>query len=234
MKEKQITMMAELEQIAREALPDGFQFLGLGNEDPEEREFVVPDLGEFAGMTYDPSETFPHWVGDEEFTWTGATDDVFYACPIGSPIAIANGYLSDDEPEVKATNPKDRVGVKKVPMSGMPINVLLECGLVKLHGDMKYGAYNWRDAGVRGSVYYDACIRHLAAWMEGEDLDPDSGVHHISHAITGLCVLRDSIIQENWTDDRPPASASGWISELNAKAAEMIESSQSRTGSAKD
>lgn len=227
-------MMAELEQMSREALPDGWIFLGLGNEDPEEREFVVPDSGEFDGMTYDPSETFPKWVGGKEYTWTGVSDDLFFACPIGSPIAIANGFLSDVEPEVKATNPKDRVGVKKVPMSGMPINVLLECGLVKLHGDMKYGAYNWRDAGVRGSVYYDACIRHLAAWMEGEDIDPDSGINHIAHAITGLCVLRDSIIQENWTDDRPKSTKSGWISELNAKAAEMIESHQSRTGSAKD
>ena len=227
MKEKQIPMMSESEQIAREALDDGWIFLGLGNADLGELEFIVPVRGGFEGMAYDPRDTFPHWVGGKESKWIGDSDDFFYACERGSPTAIANGYLLDDEPEVKATNPKDRVGVKKVPMSGMPINVLLECGLVKLHGDMKYGAYNWRDAGVRGSVYYDACIRHLAAWMEGEDIDPDSGLPHISHAITGLCVLRDSIIQENWTDDRPPASASGWISELNAKAAEMIESSQS-------
>lgn len=125
----------------------------------------------------------------------------------------------------KPTNPKNSCGIKKVPMNGMPINVLMEVGLVKLHGDLKYGRFNWREAGVRASVYYDAAFRHLAAWYEGEDIDPDSGIHHISHAITGLAVLRDSMLQDNWVDDRPPPSKEGWIKELNAKAAEMIEKS---------
>jgi hypothetical protein len=123
----------------------------------------------------------------------------------------------------KPTNPKNSCGIKKVPMNGMPINVLMEVGLVKLHGDLKYGRFNWREAGVRASVYYDAAFRHLAAWYEGEDIDPDSGIHHISHAITGLAILRDSMLQDNWVDDRPPPSKEGWIKELNDKAAEMIE-----------
>jgi hypothetical protein len=125
--------------------------------------------------------------------------------------------------ETKPTNPKDACGVKKVPMSGMPMNVLMEAGLVKLHGDLKYGRFNWREAGVRGSVYYDAAIRHLAAWYEGEDIDPDSGIHHIAHAITGLSVLRDSMIREDWTDDRPPPSKTGWIKEFNQIAEKMID-----------
>jgi len=122
----------------------------------------------------------------------------------------------------KETNPKDACGIKKVPLSGMPANVLLEAGLVKLHGDLKYGRFNWRDVGVRGSVYYDAAFRHLAAWYEGEDNDPDSGVHHIAHAITGLVVLRDSIMRGNWTDDRPEPTPN-IIKELNEKAVEIIE-----------
>lgn len=124
---------------------------------------------------------------------------------------------------IKPTNPKDSCGIKKVPMSGMPMNVLMEAGLVKLHGDLKYGRFNWREAGVRGSVYYDAALRHLAAWYEGEDIDPDSGIHHIAHAICGLSVLRDSIIRDNWSDDRPPPSDTGWINEFNKQAAKMID-----------
>lgn len=123
----------------------------------------------------------------------------------------------------KDTNPKDGVGAKKVPMSGMPIPVLMECGLVKLHGDLKYGRYNWREAGVRASVYYDAALRHLAAYWEGEDIDPDSGIHHISHVITGLSVLRDSQLQGNCNDDRPKPYKSGWVSEMNEIASNMIE-----------
>lgn len=130
-------------------------------------------------------------------------------------------YVDPTPSETKPTNPKDACGIKKVPISGLPAPVILEAGLVKLHGDLKYGRYNWRDAGVRGSVYYDACFRHLAAWWEGEDLDPDSGIHHLSHAITGLAVLRDAMIQNNWIDDRPKESA-GFMKELNKKAEEMV------------
>lgn len=136
-------------------------------------------------------------------------------------IEAAEERLDPAPADVKPTNPKDACGIKKVPISGMPVPVLLEAGLVKLHGDLKYGRYNWRDAGVRGSVYYDACFRHLAAWWEGEDLDPDSGIHHLSHAITGLAVLRDAMMQDNWIDDRPKESL-GFIKELNKKAEEMV------------
>ena len=124
---------------------------------------------------------------------------------------------------IKESNPKDSLGTKKVPLSGMPAPVLLECGLVKLHGDLKYGRYNWRDAGVRSSVYYDACIRHLMAWWEGEDEDPDSGVHHLAHAMTGLAVLRDSQLQGNCKDDRPKPYGNGWITAMNETAKNMIE-----------
>jgi len=123
----------------------------------------------------------------------------------------------------KASNPKDAIGVSKVPVSGLPVPVIMECGLVKLHGDLKYGRYNWREAGVRSSVYYDACIRHLAAWWEGEDLDPDSGIHHLAHAMTGLMVLRDSQLVGNCKDDRPVPHGQGWIAEMNKKAALMLD-----------
>jgi hypothetical protein len=123
----------------------------------------------------------------------------------------------------KDTNPKDAVGTKKAPLSTVPTPVLLEVGLAMLEGARKYGRHNYRIAGVRGSVYYDACLRHLMAWWEGEDIDPDSGLSHITKAMAGLAVLRDSMIKGNWVDDRPPAVKAGWITELNKKAAQIIE-----------
>jgi len=60
--------------------------------------------------------------------------------------------------------------------------------------------------GARFSVYFDACIRHLNAWWDyGQDIDPDSGLHHVTKAIASLVVLRDSMIMDNCTDDRPPS-----------------------------
>jgi len=126
--------------------------------------------------------------------------------------------------EPKDTNPKDAVGIKKVPISVLSFPVLGEVGLAMLEGARKYGRHNYREAGVRASVYIDAVIiRHLGAFWEGEDIDPDSGLSHVTKAIAGLMVLRDSMIKGNWVDDRPPKVEDGWVQELNEKAKEIIE-----------
>lgn len=122
----------------------------------------------------------------------------------------------------KPTNPKDAVGVRKAPMSTVSAAVLAEVGVAMLEGAAKYGRHNYRSVGVRSSVYYDAAQRHLMAWWEGQDIDPDSGMHHITKAITTLVVLRDAMIQDMLTDDRPPPSAE-FYSRLNALAGEIID-----------
>ena len=106
----------------------------------------------------------------------------------------------------KPSNPKDALGIKKPPQSTLPQNVLSEVGVAMLEGALKYGRHNFRVIGVRGSVYYDAARRHLDYWWEGEDIDPDSGLSHITKAITSLVVLRDAMLNNMWNDDRPPKS----------------------------
>lgn len=122
----------------------------------------------------------------------------------------------------KDTNPKDAIGTKKVPLSCVPAPVLMEVGLGMLEGSCKYGSHNYRVAGVRASVYYDATMRHLMAWWEGEDIDPVSGLSHITKAIASLVVVRDAMMRSMLTDDRPPKSQDGWVDELNKKAEEII------------
>jgi len=124
--------------------------------------------------------------------------------------------------ESKDTNPKDAVGVCKVPFSTVPGPVIAEVGLAMLEGARKYGRHNYRAMGVRASVYYDALMRHATVWWEGEDVDPDSGLSHITKAISTLVVLRDSMIQKNWIDDRPPKSEA-WLPQLNEKAGKIID-----------
>lgn len=126
--------------------------------------------------------------------------------------------------QVKETNPKDSVGIKKAPLSVVPTQVLHEIGLGMLEGALKYGRHNYRVAGVRASVYYDATMRHLNQWWEGEDIDRASQLSHITKALSSLSVLRDSMLQENWTDDRPPpAKNKDWLEDYNAIAARLIE-----------
>jgi hypothetical protein len=139
------------------------------------------------------------------------------------------------EAGVKLSNPKDSVGVRKAPMSCLPMNVVAEMGTAMLEGAVKYGRHNFRAVGVRSSVYYDATMRHMIAFWEGEDLDPDTveldadgdpvpgtGVPHLTKALVSLAVWRDAQMQGKCTDDRPPRSVP-FYPRLNAAAASAID-----------
>lgn len=149
---------------------------------------------------------------------------------IGSAYAIPcdiNGR-SIVKQQTKPTNPKDAVGINKVSYSMLPAPVLYEAALALTEGAFKYGKHNYRGVGVRGSVYYDASLRHLTAWWEGEDIDPESGLSHVTKAIAGLMVLRDCMIRGNFNDDRPPKSPKDWMVPMNEHTAKLREQYKDR------
>jgi hypothetical protein len=125
--------------------------------------------------------------------------------------------------ETKDTNPKDAVGTKKPPMSTVSAPVMMELGTAMLEGARKYGRHNYRISNVRASVYYDATLRHLFSWFEGEDIDPDSGMSHVTKAIASLAVLRDAQINDCLVDDRPPSSKEGWKDNLQENVDDIFE-----------
>jgi hypothetical protein len=123
--------------------------------------------------------------------------------------------------EFKETNPKDALGINKTPFSTISAPVIAEIGVAMLEGALKYGRHNYRDVGVRASVYYDAALRHLTKWWEGENIDPDSGLSHITKALATLVVLRDSQLYKNMNDDRPPKYPDGWMYELDNRVKDL-------------
>lgn len=110
-------------------------------------------------------------------------------CPVGYP---------DD-------NPKTAVGLTKPPFHVIPPSALVELGQAMKDGKAKYGLMNWRNSKVSSSVYFDAAMRHLLAWWDGEDTASDSGVHHLSHAMACMAILTDARHQGTLNDDRPTA-----------------------------
>ena len=99
-------------------------------------------------------------------------------------------------------NPKDAIANGKIPMHLWPPTATAMGAIGLLDGMHKYGRSNWREAGVRASVYVSACQRHLAAWFEGEDNDPDSGLPHLGHALACLAILVDAQVADKLVDDR--------------------------------
>lgn len=121
----------------------------------------------------------------------------------------------------KPTNPKDAVGIRKWrQFATIPFTVVCEIGVAMMEGALKYGRHNYRVAGVRASVYKDAAIGHIMCWWEGEDLDPDTKLSHITKAIASLVVLRDAMIQRKLNDDRPPK---GNLDEVRANLQRVVD-----------
>lgn len=140
----------------------------------------------------------------------------------GDTIEVHVPYI----PPKKDGNPKDAIGSNKVGFSALPWRVLLGVSMAMSEGAFKYGRHNYRIAGLKASVYFDAVLaRHLTPWWEGEDIDAASGLHHMDKAIAGLMCIRDSILNGNWIDDRPPSTTTigAEILHYNSKMEELIE-----------
>jgi hypothetical protein len=103
---------------------------------------------------------------------------------------------------LKPTNPKDAIGSDKLPIHLWPETATIYGCLGLLDGALKYGRSNWREAGVRVTIYVDALRRHIGAYFEGEDFDPDSGLPHLSHALACLAILVDAGAAGKLVDDR--------------------------------
>jgi hypothetical protein len=76
----------------------------------------------------------------------------------------------------------------KVDLSLVPLPAIEAMGRALMFGAAKYGRYNYT-LGFETHRLIAACLRHLGAWQEGEDLDPESGLSHLDHAITCLAML---------------------------------------------
>ena len=106
--------------------------------------------------------------------------------------------------EYPDNNPKTAFGLQKAPLDLVPTALLRETAKAFANGAAKYGPYNWRTAQISSSVYYAACLRHLTAWWDGEDVAPDSGVHHLAHAAACLALILDTKDTDLLNDNRPP------------------------------
>jgi hypothetical protein len=103
------------------------------------------------------------------------------------------------------TNPKTQYGLAKPGISKVPPLSIFYIGQVMEVGAAKYGPMNWRKDHVSASVYYDAAMRHLMAWWDGQECDPETGHTHLAHAAANLCILIDAEYSYQLIDDRPLA-----------------------------
>lgn len=115
-----------------------------------------------------------------------------------------------------STNPKDLLGMKKPPLWLNPRAALLwmakafEFGAYGVNAlgekirEKGYGPYNWREKKVSATVYIAAAERHLAEYLDGDNVADDSKVKHLGHAMACCAIILDAEENGNLIDDRPP------------------------------
>lgn len=93
-------------------------------------------------------------------------------------------------------------GRKDIELFTAPPLGLAEYGKVCSYGSNgKYAQNNWR-LGFQWSLSANAMLRHYLAWVGGEDLDSESGLHHLAHAAWHCLVLVQYSQDHPEKDDR--------------------------------
>lgn len=84
-----------------------------------------------------------------------------------------------------------QLGVKndegKLRWSLVPLDAMREVVRVLMGGADKYAPDNWVHVEDARRRYFDAAVRHLTEWYDGERNDPEWGLHHLAHA--SCCTL---------------------------------------------
>jgi hypothetical protein len=117
------------------------------------------------------------------------------------------------------TNPKDKVGATKPPLDLIPGVAEVQLSLAMKYGASRYGVANWRQHEIGARCYIGAAKRHLASWLDGEDLDADSKVSHLAHVMACMAIMLDAESIGKLVDDRPtPGGAASAIRKFTEKA----------------
>lgn len=110
-------------------------------------------------------------------------------------------------PGAMPPNPKQAYGDLKAKVQLVPPALTLGAARALEEGAVKYGPYNWRDIKVESLTYVGAILRHTFAYMDGEDLDPEStvGKTHLEGIAGCIAILLDATNGNFLIDNRPPA-----------------------------
>jgi len=104
--------------------------------------------------------------------------------------------------KLKASQSRDHTGGRKsdggkLQYGLIPPIALRETVKVLTFGAEKYEPDNWRRVPDAQRRYFDAAMRHLWAYQEGEEFDPETGVTHLAHALCCIMFMTELDYEES-------------------------------------
>jgi hypothetical protein len=108
----------------------------------------------------------------------------------------------------------------KLRYSLLPPGTIKEAVKVLEFGAQKYAPDNWKRVPDAQTRYYDAAMRHIEAWRDGEVHDPETSLSHLAHAMCCLMFLQWFDAQEpedfsNAQTEQKPWSTAELLSGIN-------------------
>lgn len=94
-----------------------------------------------------------------------------------------------------------RYNENKPQYSYLCLRSLTPAAYVMEFGARKYGRDNWRKGQPREQIL-DSLLRHVAALLAGEEIDPESGLHHIGHIQCNAMFLGWEAQQDERTESK--------------------------------
>lgn len=110
--------------------------------------------------------------------------------------------LSADDTPAKELGMRENKGKPKMSMLLEAAEAQRGIAAVLTFGADKYDRANWLK-GVKVTECADSLLRHLTAFLSGEDLDPESGLPHVDHIGCNAIFLAQMFHTRKDMDDRP-------------------------------
>ena len=91
----------------------------------------------------------------------------------------------------------------KPKMNLLPPKAVMEVAKVLTFGAEKYDVENWRKLEDLQNRYTAGALRHIFAHMDGEELDPETNLSHLAHAMCCLLFKLEIELEERLKEEEP-------------------------------
>lgn len=128
-------------------------------------EGVIPNCKQPLRFTEGPDESFP----DPPRMHDDMVDAMMQSDTFGGLDETEAKHFDEGKPDLTLIDP----------------HFLRSVAVALGYGSAKYGVDNWRK-GSSYRRYMASTLRHIQAFLEQEDVDPESGAHHLAHAACNI------------------------------------------------
>ena len=90
---------------------------------------------------------------------------------------------------------------EKPKMNLLPPKAIVEISKVLTFGAEKYDAENWRKLDDLQNRYTAGALRHIFAHMDGEELDSETNLSHLAHAMCCLLFKLEIELEERFKEE---------------------------------